>query len=381
MQTYDFAIIGGGILGASFASALLAGGRSVILFERWTQPADGSVRNFGLVWPFIVPGPDWVPFGLRSLEIYRSLADRFDFDWSEAGALLAATTPGEAAVTAEFVGRAAAWGMRCELLDADAAIRLQPLLRPGALHNAVLFPGAGALNPRRFVGGWLNHLAERDGLRLETPRNASVIAPAGRGLFWVVAADSTEVQVRDVLVCTGEDFQTLFPRDFRTSGLRRCKLQMMQTTPLAAGGPAMAFGRSLRHYPLFQQCPSFAGLESEPGDPDLDRWGIHLLVKAVADGSLVLGDSHEDRPGDAPRDFDYHSEVEDCLLALAQRHLALDAVRLQRRWLGYYARHPSLPIVDLRPGQRLRLLTGLTCGMSAAPGFAEDRVREWLEYD
>lgn len=380
METHDFAIVGGGILGASFAAALRARGQSVVLFERWLEPGDGSVRNFGLAWPFIVPGPEWVPRALRTLQIYRSLAGSFDFGFRQAGALVVASTDAEADLANRFASKAASLGIPCQRLDPSEALKRQPLLRPESTRLALDFPEAGLLDPRRFVAGWLNHLAQHSGLRLETGCQVAAVA-RDRDVWRVVTASGPEIGARQVLVCTGEDFQSLFPDLLRTGGWQRCKLQMLQTEPLSpAGGPALAFGRSLRFYRLLSQNDSH-GHESkspEPGDSDLDRYGIHLLIKPAEDGSLIVGDSHEDLPGNAPRDFDYTTRIEDLLLELTRRHLTVDSLPIRRRWLGYYARHAARPIFESHERPGLRLITGLTCGMSAGPGYAEDQVRSWL---
>jgi glycine/D-amino acid oxidase-like deaminating enzyme len=51
------------------------------------------------------------------------------------------------------------------------------------------------------------------------------------------------------IICTGDDFETLYPEILAQSGLTRCKLQMMRTEPQPGNwqlGPALAAGLKLR---------------------------------------------------------------------------------------------------------------------------------------
>ncbi|MBP3958022.1 hypothetical protein J8F10_22430 [Gemmata sp. G18] len=60
-----------------------------------------------------------------------------------------------------------------------------------------------------------------------------------------------------VFVCSGADFETLFPDVFAASGIRRCKLQMMKTRPQPNGwriGTHLAGGLTLCHYRAFEMC-------------------------------------------------------------------------------------------------------------------------------
>lgn len=374
----DIAIVGGGILGAALAHVFLDRGRRVVLCERYTRPAGGSVRNFGLVWPFIVPAdPSWVDRGRRTREQYMRMAGRFAGGYERRGAVLAASTPAEAAVCEEFASRRGDLAIECELLDARTAARRQPLLRESAICAALWFADAGAVDPRRLVGAWLLGMAEQSGLDYRAATTVVRVESDGEGVV-LLSADGERIPARRALVAGGDELRTLYPRELAAAGLRRCNLEMLQTEPGQAHGAGIALGRSLRQYALFASCPSFGDLTREASrdaaTAELDAHGIHLLVKPCCDGSLILGDSHVDQAGDEPPDFDHEAPVERLLLDLAERHLAMPRPTIARRWLGYYARHPEQPFVSLEPQPRVHLVGGLTCGMSAAFGWAEDFV-------
>lgn len=374
-RSYDHIIVGGGILGASFASALLAQGKRVALFERFSRPNGGSVRNFGLAWPFLVSTLDDLPLGLRTSKIYRELAAHFDFGLNHCGALLVADTEAQAAVLTDFQKQSASYDLSRTWLDPRQALERHPLLRQESMKGGLFFPDAAAVDPRVLVHRWLGWMKEQRGLDYFPATTVVRIEEAAHGCSLQTSAGETW-RAGEVLICGGEEFQTLFPDTFRESGIRRCKLAMMQTEPLEPirGVPGLAFGRSLRHYPLFSSSPSFADLLKEPTDADCDRLGIHLLVKPCLDGSLVIGDSHEYTAADEPHDFDYPSEVERLLFKLAGQHLNAGPLPISKRWLGYYAKHPEKPWIEEHPMPHVTILSGLTIGMSAGPAFAERRV-------
>jgi hypothetical protein len=60
-----------------------------------------------------------------------------------------------------------------------------------------------------------------------------------------------------LMVCSGEDVQTLYPETLSRAALVRCKLQMMRSAPRSTRiGPMLAAGLTLRHYQNFRDCPS-----------------------------------------------------------------------------------------------------------------------------
>src|SRR4029077_18544419 len=86
-----------------------------------------------------------------------------------------------------------------------------------------------------------------------------------------------------VIVCGGDDFETLYPEHFAIAGLTRVKLQMLRTPPQPVAwklGPALAAGLTLRFYPAFSVCTTLPTLRRRIASetPEYDRWHIHGLV-------------------------------------------------------------------------------------------------------
>jgi glycine/D-amino acid oxidase-like deaminating enzyme len=97
--------------------------------------------------------------------------------------------------------------------------------------------------------------------------------------------------------------------------------------------------------------------------------GIHLIVVQSADGSLVVGDSHQygmTLPPFVP------AEAEELILIEMQRLLCLGHYRVEERWTGIYPSGPQDALIEtVLPGVQLLSVTSGT-GMSTAFALAED---------
>ncbi len=128
----DVVVIGGGIVGASCAYQLARGGASVTLVERDELAAGASGRNQG--WFVISCDPPLTPMSHVSHSIYREVIDsspvpvRFDRD--PIGHLMLASEEHAAEALRERIDERAAAGVAVQLLDADAARKLEPALAP-----------------------------------------------------------------------------------------------------------------------------------------------------------------------------------------------------------------------------------------------------------
>jgi FAD dependent oxidoreductase TIGR03364 len=363
-QTADVAIVGAGILGLAHAYALARRGRSVVVFERSPQAAGASVRNFGMIWPIGQPAGRMHDMALRSRELWVEVLDAARLPYFPTGSLHVVYRADEAAVAREFCEVAPKLGYRCEWLNAadvparSHAVRLQGLL------GAIWSPTEITVDPRVAVAQLPRYLTERFGVQFR----------------WSTAVHAIDLTTFDsAIVCTGHDFETVYPEVFRASGIGRCKLQMMRTRPQPQGwqlGPALAAGLTLRFYESFQICGTLAALKQRiAGETsEYDRWGIHVLVSQTAGGELTIGDSHE--YGAAVDPFD-RAEIDDLILRYARGFLQAPTLEVAQHWHGVYAKHSGQPFVSLSPVPNVRVVTATGgSGMTLSFGLAEETVKE-----
>src|SRR5262249_52151298 len=145
-----------------------------------------------------------------------------------------------------------------------------------------------------------------------------------------------ELHARHAILCNGSDLRTLFPDRFQAAGFERCKLLMLRTAaqPGLHMPATVASGLTLRCYPAFTICPSWAKLSQELVAPGVLEAGIHILAVQDPDGSFVVGDSHEHGAGDLNEILD--ARLETLILSQARKLLALPSWDIVERWHGVY---------------------------------------------
>ena len=373
LERADVAIVGAGILGLAHAYALARRGRSVVVFERSPQAAGASVRNFGMIWPVGQPGGRQHDMALRSRELWLEILEAACLPYFPTGSLHVVYREDEAAVAREFCDVGPPLGYECSWLNRDAVLARSNAVRPAGLLGAIWSPGEITVDPRVTLAHLPRFLAEKFGVRFRMGAAArSIDLP-------VIEAGGEKWEVEAAIVCTGDDFESLYPEMFRASGLTRCKLQMMRTRPQPEGwqlGPALAAGLTLRFYESFQVCRTLRALKERIAaeTPEYDRWGIHVLVSQTAGGELTVGDSHE--YGAAVDPFD-RTEIDDLVLQYARGFLHAPNLEIAQRWHGVYAKHSNRPFVSLSPAPNVRVVTATGgSGMTLSFGLAEDTVRE-----
>jgi glycine/D-amino acid oxidase-like deaminating enzyme len=175
-----------------------------------------------------------------------------------------------------------------------------------------------------------------------------------------------------VVVCVGAHLSGFARELFESEPVRRVRLQMAETEPMADTlTTSIANGDSFRYYPQFQA----DALELLPEqEHTAAHYAIQLLCQQRCHGGLTIGDTHE---GERPGVFDAPDRPMDIIVAAA-RHLIGPAMpRVERRWTGVYhqmdpARSDELYLRrDI--AHHVTIVTGAGGrGMTLAPAIAEE---------
>jgi FAD dependent oxidoreductase TIGR03364 len=325
------------------------------------------VRNFGLVWVS----------GRRSGEELE-VAQRARRRWAE----LAAEAPG--------IGFRADGSLTVAMNDSerkvmeefshlpDAAERGITFLEPEAVraaNPAVTGPVTGALHcdldavvePRRALGALRGYLESGGdyvfypGRRVVDLDEQAVFDASGRR--W--RADL-------VVVATGAAFDHLPGTEAVAAGLRRVRLQMLETAPFTPRlATALADADSLRYYPAYEAVSlDLLG----PQNAVSAEHHLQLLLVQRADGGLTIGDTHA---YGEPFDFALSEAPTTELLERTARILGSDVPPVSRRWEGVYSQCLDGAVcarAEVRPG--VWMVTGPGGrGMTCSPAIAADTLR------
>ena len=369
----EIAIVGAGILGLAHAYLAAKAGKSVVVFEKSPRATGASVRNFGMIWPIGQPAGAMLDLALRSRELWLEILGRAKLPCRETGSLHLAYREDEAEVTREFAALALGLGYACRWLTSAQVLEKSQAVRPDGLIGGLWSSTELTVDPRQILQNLPIFLEQQFGVKFCFDTLVTAID------LPVIETSHGTWRADRVIVCSGDDFQTLYPRHFAASGLIRCKLQMMRTAAQSGGwqlGPSLAAGLTLRFYPAFQICTALPALSRRIAEetPEYDRWGIHALVSQTADGALTLGDSHE-----YGLDVDVFNkqEIDDLILEYTRGFLRAPGLTISKRWHGVYAKHPEKPLVVMTPQDGVRIVASPGgSGMTLSFGVAEQSMIE-----
>jgi FAD dependent oxidoreductase TIGR03364 len=368
----DVAIVGAGILGLAHAYVAAKSGKSVMVIEKNPRASGASVRNFGMVWPIGQPAGTMLELSLRSRQLWLEVLDQANLPRRETGSLHLAYRSDEAAVAQEFAQLGPTLGYQCTWLNQHEVLNRSHAVQPEGLLGGLWSDTEFTVDPRQILHSLPSFLADRYKVQFFFGTAVTAIEPP------ILYSGNGQWRAETVIVCTGDDFETLYPRQFAASGLTRCKLQMMRTAAQPDGwqlGPSLAAGLTLRFYPSFQVCTSLPALARRIAEetPEYDRWGIHALVSQTADGALTLGDSHE---YGLSVDIFNKEEIDEIILRYTRQFLRAPDLTLAERWYGVYAKHPEKPLVVMNPDDGVRVVASPGgSGMTLSFGVAEQSIR------
>jgi D-hydroxyproline dehydrogenase subunit beta len=369
----DIAIVGAGILGLAHARAAARRGYKVTVFERNPQAIGASIRNFGMVWPIGQPLGALYDRALKSRDIWLEVAPQAGFHADACGSLHLAYRPDEMAVLEEMVettSDSVTLLTPAQAAEKSPAIVTQDLL--GAMHSKTEV----IVDPREAIGKIPVFLTAKYGVEF---RFGTAVTQVNHSISdhcsFIAGGEIWNAQ--HIVICSGVDFETLYPEIYASSGITKVKLQMMRTAPQPDGfrlGAALCGGLTLTHYDSFAHCRSLTALKDRIAaeTPEFPQWGIHVMVSQNALGELVIGDSHE--YGLNPSPFD-KSEINDRILNYLKKFAKTPSFEIAETWHGLYAKIPGKTefIVHPEPGVTIAQISG-GIGMTMSFQLAEEVV-------
>jgi len=206
MQT-DIVVVGAGVQGCSLALRLAQAGKGVAVLERSVPGAEASSAAGGILSPgveAVEPGPfyDLCRMSLGIYPAFVSELERLSGLWvgfRAGGTLEVALDDRMAQVLAGRGAKLERSGLPSEVLDGDAARRLEPALSPQA-RGALFFPGEGSVDPRLLARA-LHIAAAAAGARFVTGQVLGVAVEGGR--VTGVDHDSGRIAAPVVVIAAG----------------------------------------------------------------------------------------------------------------------------------------------------------------------------------
>jgi len=367
-------VIGAGIAGLATARALSLKGYRVTVIERTEKAVGASIRNFGMVWPIGQPAGTLLRRAERSRSIWKDIADSTGMPYRESGSMHAAYHKDEWIVLQELYEIFKAEGREVELLDKKGTQDKSGAVNQDNLIGGLYSASEMIVDPRVAIANIAAYLAEF--LDVTFIWGKAVSAVENNRVY----DGSSWMEADLIFVCSGADFETLYPALFAGLEITKCKLQMMRfvsNTPNYDLGASLCGGLSLIHYQSFKAAPSLATLAQRYQNEMAQylRYGIHVMVSQHHSGELTVGDSHEYGLTHDPFD---KVEINDMILQYLRQFAVISDWKLSQSWNGIYPRMTNGDShVFLHPSDHVYILNGLGgAGMTLSFGLAEECIAQ-----
>ncbi|WKN29877.1 TIGR03364 family FAD-dependent oxidoreductase [Porifericola rhodea] len=374
-KEFDVAVVGAGIVGLAVALAAARTGKKVVVFERNSRAIGASIRNFGLIWPIgQQPGP-CLDRALRSREIWKEVSAEANIWLKQNGSLHLAYHQDELAVLEEFMQQTQNTAYECQLLSAEEVAARSPGVKTQGLLAGLWSATEMTVDPREAIRKLPEYLSQKYGVSFYFDTAINAIDQH------TLSANQKSFSAKKIYVCSGSDFETLYPEVFAETKITKCKLQMMRTATQPQGwdlGPTLCGGLTLRHYAAFQSCPSLSALSQryDEENPAFAQWHIHVMMSQNGLGELVIGDSHE--YGKTLEPFD-KEEINQHILNYLHTFAQAPSLEIAERWHGIYPKLPGKTELIAHPTEVVTIVNALSgAGMSLSFGLGEEVVAATL---
>jgi len=263
----DFAIIGGGLVGAAIGYGLARAGQRVALFDEGDVAIRAARGNFGLVWVQSKGEgmPAYAAWTRRSSDLWRDLAPMLkdetgvDVGHSRPGGVHLCLGDDELVARAEFMGRLhnqTGGALKYEILDHAGLAKILPDIGPEVAGGSYC-PMDGHASPLHLLRALMAGLTRRGGRYLPHRRVEALTTLAGGGFAFTAAGQ--EQRAAKLVLAAGHGNRGLAPMLGLSAPTRPQRGQILVT----------------------ERCPEFLTMPT-------------ATVRQTREGSLLFGDSHEE---------------------------------------------------------------------------------------
>jgi len=373
MKQRSAIIIGAGIVGLATARALAVRGFRVTVFERNEYAIGASVRNFGMIWPIGQATGPMFERAMLSRKIWKEICTEANIWHDEVGSLHLAYHEDEARVIKEYVD-ANQEHRSCALLTAAEALKISGAINPKNLKAALWSGEEMIVESRVAVQQVATYLYQK--YQVEFHFNTAISVVEGGTVY----SGKRRWHADEVFVCSGVDFETLYPELFAETPITKCKLQMLRIGGQPDQwriGPSLCGGLSLIHYPGFQSAPTLPALKEryEREYAAYLKWGIHVMVSQNGTGELTIGDSHEYGLTHDPFDKAFINEM---ILDYLHTFTQFKNNTIIQTWQGIYSKMTDGAASFIAsPEDNVTIINGLGGnGMTLSFGLCEQFIAE-----
>lgn len=364
-------VIGAGIVGLATARALAVRGYKVTVFERNERAVGASIRNFGMVWPIGQPNGALFERAMLSRSIWKQTCTEAGIWHDEVGSLHLAYHQDELEVMEQYAG--INQSVRdCALLTPEQTLQKSSGVNPDGLKGALWSGTEMIVEARAAIGAVAQYLAEKYNVDFHWNTAISHVGES------TVISGNRNWQADEIFICSGVEFETLYPELFSSFDITKCKLQMMRLSAQPNGhriGPALCGSLSMIHYPGFKAAPALDALRKryEEEYAEYLKWGIHVMAAQNHTGEITVGDSHEYGLVHDPFDKDFINYM---ILKYLKTFANFNDTQVIQTWNGTYAKMTSGQtevVVNAEPG--VTIINGLGGnGMTLSFGLCEQII-------
>ncbi|WP_221390334.1 TIGR03364 family FAD-dependent oxidoreductase [Dyadobacter sp. NIV53] len=323
-------VIGAGIVGLATARALASRGYKVTVIERSEKAIGASIRNFGMIWPIGQPEGKLYERALHAKSIWKEVLTGAKCWFHEGGSLHMAYEQDELEVLQQFAEVSAYRPVN--MLSAQETLAKSPAVNGNSLLGSLYSDDEMIVDPREAIAAVPAYLTEKFGVTFVWNTAVSQIN------YPNVSSGLKDWSADEIYVCSGQDFETLYPEHFSAAPLTKCKLQMLRLEAQPDDwkiGPSLCGGLSLIHYHGFKAAASLPKLKAryEEQYSEYLKWGIHVMASQNGLGEITIGDSHEYALTFDPFDREFiNTMILDYLATFAQ----FKSPKISQSWHGIY---------------------------------------------